>query len=162
MKAKICLTEKAFTMFERCGIDPDNYGPSYNSESAALDLYNVGEKVFIPSSTNWNCTEPILVSTGVKVIIPNGFVGLVLERGSITKTGLAVRAGVIDPGYTGEIFVSFLNVGNRDTIIETGAKMPAQLVVVPCASSFERITDKEYERQTRHASRRQKMLGSTD
>lgn len=162
MKAKICLTEKGLKVFERAGIDPDSYGPSYNSESAALDLYNVGDRVFIPGRNNWNCTEPILVSTGVKVIIPNGFVGLILERGSIVKTGLSVRAGVIDPGFTGEIFVSFLNVGDRDTIIETGAKMPAQLVVVPCASSFERITDKEYERQTKHASRRQKMLGSTD
>ncbi len=164
MKAKICLTETAINILKKQNINAESYGTAYSGESAGLDLYNAGPPVSIPSNSSWTKQgeKPVLIPTGVKVIIPNGYVGMILERGSIVGTGLSVRAGVIDPGFTGEIFVSFLNVGERDTIIETGAKMPAQLLVVPCAFAFEVISSEDYSRQTKFANRRDNMLGSTN
>jgi len=164
VKAKICLTDQAANILRRQNIDPEAYGSAYLGESAGLDLYNMGDSMTIPGKTKWAQTgeRPILFPTGLRVVIPNGYVGLILERGSIVKTGLSLRAGVIDPGFTGEIFVSFLNVGERDTIIETGAKLPAQLVVTPCAFAFEVISKKDYDKQMKFASRKEKMIGSTN
>lgn len=164
MKIKISLTEDAQTIFHNAGIDASQYGPSaYKGESAGLDLFNMGPEVEIFGRNKWSVygENPILVPTGVRIIIPPNHVGLILERGSIVRTGLSVRAGVIDPGFTGQVFVSFLNTGERDTNIQVGAKLPAQLVVVPCFSDFEQITYSEYNAQTLDAKRKGNMLGST-
>lgn len=164
MKARICLTDQAINVLQRHQVNFEDYAPAYNGESAGLDLYNVGPNAKILAREKWcrSSEKPTLIPTGVRADIPNGYVGLILERGSIIKTGLTVRAGVIDPGFTGEIFVSFLNVGERDTIIETGAKMPVQLLVIPCASEFEVISKDNFEKHTKFSSRKEKMLGSTN
>jgi dUTP pyrophosphatase len=53
--------------------------------------------------------------TGLAVEIPEGFVGLIFPRSSVSKTGLqlANSVGVIDSGYRGEIMIKFniLEVG---------------------------------------------------
>lgn len=46
-----------------------------------------------------------LVDTGVHVLIPEGYVGLVLPRSSINKGHWISPVGVIDAGYTGTIKV---------------------------------------------------------
>ena len=163
-KIDICLTENAQVIFQRLGFDTSAYTTGYNGESAGLDLYNMGEGISIPGRTKWSVfKEPnISMPTGVRVIIPAGHVGLIQERGSITKTGLTVRAGVIDPGFTGEIFVTLGNLGERDTKIQTGAKLPAQLIVVPCMNVFNSVTYPEYMEKTRNSARQNGQVGSTD
>lgn len=46
-----------------------------------------------------------LVDTGVHVLIPEGYVGLVLPRSSVNKKYWITPVGVIDAGYTGTIKV---------------------------------------------------------
>lgn len=46
-----------------------------------------------------------IYDTGVHVAIPEGYVGLVLPRSSISNQGLVCPVGVIDSGYTGTIKV---------------------------------------------------------
>lgn len=76
-----------------------------------------------------------LLRTGVHVLIPDGYVGLVLPRSSspveIHKTG------VIDSGYTGEIFVQWNNTVWRvyekyEADIPEPFDRIAQLVILPC------------------------------
>lgn len=78
----------------------------------------------------------VLIPTGIKVRIPHGYVGLIQERGSVCKTPLKLRAGVVDPGYTGEIFINCLNLSPISWTITAGEKTAFQLIVVPCDNQF--------------------------
>ena len=114
--------------------------------------------------TKWSVygEEPVVVPVGIKLLLPMGTVGLIRERGSIFGTGLSYRGGVIDPGFSGEVFVNLVNLGERDTQIPPGAKLPLQLIVVPCIHNFELISDLEYMENSRGFVRGERSLGSTN
>ena len=103
-----------------------------------------------------------LIPTGVRIKIPPGYVGIIKERGSIIKTGLTVRAGVLDPGFTGEVFVNLINVGERDTAVETGAKLPVQLIVVPCENKFNVVNYAQFLEDNVSSRRQEGQIGSSD
>ena len=75
--------------------------------------------------------DRVLVSTGLKVSIPEGYVGFLKSRsGLAVKHGLEVGAGVIDCGYTGEIKVLIHNNSQTPYNIEAGDKI-AQMIILP-------------------------------
>jgi len=78
--------------------------------------------------------ERILVSTGVSIALPDGFVAFVVPRsGLAAKHGITVlnAPGTVDSGYRGEIKVTLLNTDRaHDYAIEKGDKI-AQLIVMP-------------------------------
>ena len=84
-----------------------------------------------------------LIGTGVSLVIPDGYAGLVLPR-----SGLAVRHGIslvntpglIDSGYRGEIRVPLINHDREETFrVEPGMRI-AQLVLVRAAGAlFEEV-----------------------
>ena len=94
--------------------------------------------------------------------VPKGYVALIQERGSVTKTPLKVRAGVIDSGYTGEVFVNCINTGNENYTISKGNKLPFQIVVVKCENQFEVVSDGEYLDFTSSSRRKEGQVGSSD
>jgi len=163
-KINICLTENAQVIFTRLGYDPSTYGAAYEGESAGLDLYNMGEKITLYGRNKWTAfgEQTSLIPTGVRIKIPPGYVGLIKERGSIVKTGLTVRAGVLDPGYTGEVFVNLINVGERDTSVETGAKLPVQLIVTPCENNFNVVNYAQFLEDNTNSKRQEGQVGSSD
>ncbi|AXE38932.1 dUTP diphosphatase [Acidipropionibacterium virtanenii] len=75
-----------------------------------------------------------LVPTGVRVAIPEGFVGLINPRsGLAARTGLSIvnTPGTIDSGYRGELKVLLINTdADRAVDISAGDRI-AQLVIVP-------------------------------
>lgn len=71
-------------------------------------------------------SEYIQYNTGIAVEIPEGYVGLVFPRSSVTKYDLMLKnsVGVIDASYRGEIMCRFYgtktinyNVGNKSATI---------------------------------------------
>ena len=154
--------------------------PAYGGESAGLDLYNAGPELRVspvysenpdyPNSTNFDLLNETqrklryktLMPTGVKVSIPRGYVGLILERGSVVKTPFKVRAGVIDSGYTGEVFVNMINISDRPAVIPAGSKSPFQLVVVPCKNTFHLCDEQMYLDVTSVSQRQSGQIGSSD
>lgn len=75
--------------------------------------------------------EYIQYNTGIAVEIPEGYVGLVFPRSSVTKYDLMLKncVGVIDASYRGEIMCRFYgtktinyNVGNKGATIYGGKK----------------------------------------
>lgn len=131
---------------------------AYNGESVGMDLYCMSATPISIYDTSKNT----LIPTGVRVNLPPNVMGLVLERSSISKTPLKLRAGVIDPGYTGEIFVSCLSVvSGIDYIIEPGTKLPFQLVFIPVLSPT-LVTNEIYEESVVLAKRKEGMIGSSD
>jgi dUTP pyrophosphatase len=57
--------------------------------------------------------------TGIAMEIPEGHVGLLFPRSSISKTNLSLRnsVGVIDSNYRGEIMLKFLDLEEMDDLL---------------------------------------------
>ena len=158
----ICLTESLRFALNINNIDVKDYIPAYNGESAGLDLYNAGDKVTVLPQTVLPKNIKTLIGTGLKMQVPKGYVALIQERGSITKTPLKVRAGVIDSGYTGEVFVNLINTGSEEYTLNSNEKLPVQIVVVKCDNEFSIVDEKEYLNITESSSRKLGKIGSSD
>lgn len=100
------------------------FEPSYAKPGdAGADLRSFDELVL-------KAGERGLVKTGVKIAMPNGYVGLIHPRsGLAVKHGITVlnAPGTIDAGYRGEIMVPLLNTSHEDFQISKGDRI-AQLV----------------------------------
>lgn len=75
----------------------------------------------------------IVYHTGIAVEIPEGYVGLLFMRSSVSKYSVSMTnaVGVIDSGYRGELMVKMkLTTDAVPTIYQPGEKI-AQLVIVP-------------------------------
>ena len=89
---------------------------------AGIDFYAV-EDVFFPA------LGQAQVPTGVAVEIPEGYVGLIWDKSSVSfGYGLKIMGGVIDSGYRGEIVMSLRNLSNKDFTFKKGHKI-AQLLI---------------------------------
>lgn len=89
---------------------------------AGMDFYSLEDVHFLPSKQQ-------RVHTGVSIEIPEGHVGLIWDKSSISfNLGLKVMGGVIDSGYRGEIIMNLLNTGEKEVILEKGHKI-AQMVI---------------------------------
>lgn len=71
--------------------------------------------------------------TGVCLDIPQGYMGLVFPRSSISKMGLTLcnSVGIIDPGYRGRIKVRCRRNSETNKEVYKKGERIAQLVVLP-------------------------------
>jgi len=73
--------------------------------------------------------------TGLAIKIPEGHVGLIFPRSSISKTphSLANSVGVIDSGYTGEVKLRmrYDETNSRDYLEYSAGDRIGQLIVIP-------------------------------
>lgn len=73
-----------------------------------------------------------LLSTGIAIAIPEGYVGLIWPRsGLAVKKGFSTMAGVIDSAYRGEVKVLIRNDSNLPQSIEPSDKI-AQIIIQKC------------------------------
>ena len=89
--------------------DADAVVPSKNNYSdAGLDLTIIKEYKRMNSDT-------VLYDTGIKLEIPNGYYVEIVPRSSISRSGymLANSIGIIDQGYTGNLYVALRKI-NKD------------------------------------------------
>jgi len=108
-------------------LHPDSKLPTRATDgSAGLDLYCHSSNPYGKSMVEYD--------TGVAVAIPEGYVGLVVPRSSISGTNmrLANCVGVIDSDFRGEIRLRFDVLNYPDSAIDydVGDKI-GQLVIVP-------------------------------
>lgn len=90
-----------------------------------------------------------LISTGIKMAIPAGYVGLIWDKSGLASEGIKTMGGVIDSSYRGEIKVIIKNLGENIYNIVPGQKI-AQILIQKFSSmeiSEENIND-ETSRQT--------------
>lgn len=106
-------------------LSDDAKSPAYAHEGdAGLDLYASEGCVIKPHETK-------AVPTGVKMEIPQGYVGLVWDKSGLAlKSRLHTFAGVIDSTYRGEIQVVITNFGQEPFIVTRHSKI-AQLLIQP-------------------------------
>jgi len=156
------ITKALQNVLESKSIEINEYAPAYNGESAGLDLYNAGEDVSILPGDHLLSNKLIQIPTGIKINVPKGYVALIKERGSIAKTPLKVRAGVIDSGYTGEVFINCVNIGKNGHMIYQNSKLPFQLIVVKCDNEFKNISNKEFNDIVADSKRKSGKIGSSN
>lgn len=168
-KIKIKLSKTLQKVLLKNNIDPfTGYKTAYNGTSVGLDLYNASDKEFRIKGVS--CVEnmldskdKVLIPTGVFTSLPCGYGAFIEERGSIVKTPLVKRAGVIDPDYTGEIFVNLACIlHGQEYTIRPGEKLPVQLVIKEVITDYTVVSDEEYEKLTQDAIRKSGMIGSSD
>ncbi len=89
---------------------------------AGADLYAVEETIIAPNSRG-------LISTGIAMEIPEGYVGLIWDKsGLAVKAGITTLAGVIDAGYRGEVSIAVFNTTNEPYTFHAGDKV-AQILI---------------------------------
>ncbi len=69
-----------------------------------------------------------LVNSGIKMAIPDGFVGLIWDKSGLANQGIKTMGGVIDSGYRGEIKIVIKNLSEDDFNIIPGQKI-AQILI---------------------------------
>jgi dUTP pyrophosphatase len=130
-------------------LSPNAILPSYAKEGdAGMDLTAISKQEGLAY---------IEYGTGLAIEIPEGYVGLVFPRSSISKTGLDLcnAVGMIDSGYRGEIMARFrkIVVGGDYSI---GDRI-AQLMILP----YPQITLEESD-ELSETDRGQGAFGSTN
>ena len=98
--------------------------PNYAHQGdAGLDLYLAEEDYILKPR------ERRGFLTGIKMEIPNGYVGLIWDKsGLAVKYGIKIMAGVIDSTYRGEVIVVLANIGSKEYLIEKNAKIAQMLI----------------------------------
>lgn len=103
-------------------LDKGAYKPlKTHQNDAGFDLSCREDQVLEPNVAN-------TIDTGVHILIPEGYVGLVCPRSSFNVKGISTPIGVVDAGYTGSIRV-VLEPFNLTKIFK-GNRI-AQLVILP-------------------------------
>jgi len=103
-------------------------------EDAKLPLYqhkgDAGLDIFSSIDCVLQAGQVKPIPTGIKVAVPEGYVGLVWDKSGISLKGVHRLAGVIDSGYRGEVRVVMVNLGDKPFFVEKGMKI-AQLLIQP-------------------------------
>ena len=93
--------------------DPKGKIPTKRDEDAGFDIYACFEDDEIILNPN----EIKLIPTGIATAFSADYVLFVKERSSTGSKGLAVRMGVIDSGFRGEIKIGLNNTSNKTIVI---------------------------------------------
>lgn len=93
--------------------------------------YNdAGADVYAPSSITINPGDICKLPLGFGLELPNGMVGYIFPRSSLSSKGIVCELPPIDSGYRGEIHAIISNVSNKPYKIEKGDRV-GQLVIMP-------------------------------
>lgn len=120
-------------------LNPEAKLPTRNHEfDCGLDLYSLYD-YFIPVGEKRN------IETGIALLVEPGFLGKIEDRSSMANKGLRTGAGIVDPGYSGDISVVLHNLSantEREPIlhlegyrIRKGDKV-GQIVIIPVELPF--------------------------
>jgi dUTP pyrophosphatase len=124
------------------------------SGSAGYDLY-ASEESIIPAGNR------VVVKTGIRVRIPNGYCGQVWPRsGFSAKNGIESGAGIIDSDYRGELMVILYNHSNLNFKIEKHMRM-SQLVLVKITLPLITDNTKDFDKLDQKNERGTGGFGST-
>ncbi len=100
----------------------------------AADLYSVAAAQIEPHTT-------AVVPTGLAMAFPAGYGALVEDRSGLAVRGITTLAGVIDPGYRGELKVVLLNITGQPVTLAAGDRIAQLRIVQRIEASFEEVND---------------------
>ncbi|MDP9049924.1 MAG: dUTP diphosphatase [Acidobacteriota bacterium] len=100
----------------------------------AADLYALAGVTLAAGSTQ-------AVATGIAMEFPATHGALVEDRSGLAVRGVTTLAGVIDPGYRGEIKVVMTNLGTAAVEIKTGDRIAQLRIVQRIEARFEVVEE---------------------
>ncbi len=100
----------------------------------AADLHAVSTWTLAPGET-------VAIPTGLALGFPAGYGGLVEDRSGMALRGLTTLAGVIDPGYRGEIKVVLTNLAEMPHTVFAGDRIAQLRIVQRIEASFEEVAE---------------------
>nr|DAZ40528.1 MAG TPA: dUTPase [Caudoviricetes sp.] len=101
--------------------------PSGRDEDLGIDFYHYDKRMLTVT------LKPHVVyqlPTGIIMAMDEGYGMILKERSSLGSKGIAIRAGVIDSGYRGEVIICLENTTDNDINIDL-TKAIAQGVLIP-------------------------------
>ena len=111
------------------------------SRSSATDIVKIPLKAYIDSagyelfaneSIQVLSNSRALISTGLKMRIPNGFYGQISPRSRLAlKNDIVAFSGTVDSGYFGIVYVLLFNFSSKDFLVEKGNHI-AQMIFKKC------------------------------
>tara|TARA_A100001011_G_scaffold161448_1_gene169844 strand:- start:157 stop:591 length:435 start_codon:yes stop_codon:yes gene_type:complete len=114
--------------------------PAYaTTGDACVDLH--------AASVDCDSKGNIVYDTGIAMEIPEGHVGLLFPRSSISKTSMMLRnsVGVIDSGYRGTIKLKFKSFGSatgeKTNIYNPGDRVGQIMIIQRPEIEFEEVDD---------------------
>ena len=104
-------------------LDPAAKAPAYaHPGDAGMDFFALERTVFKPG-------ERKVVRTGIAMEIPEGYAGLIWDKGGISiREGLKSIGGVFDAGYRGEVLIGMINLSSQEYVFEAGHKVAQMLI----------------------------------
>ncbi len=98
----------------------------------AADLHAVSGWTLQPGET-------VAIPTGIALGLPEEFGALIEDRSGMALRGLTTLAGVIDPGYRGEIKVVLTNLAPIAQAISAGDRIAQLRIVQKLQAHFELV-----------------------
>lgn len=99
----------------------------------AADLYAAEAATLAPGAT-------LAVPTGIALEFPATHGALVEDRSGLAMRGITTLAGVIDPGYRGEVRVVMTNLGATPAEIKPGDRIAQLRIVQKIEARFEEVS----------------------
>jgi dUTP pyrophosphatase len=104
----------------------------------AADLYASAAATLAPAGETGSTQA---VPTGIAIEFPSTHGALVEDRSGLAVRGVTTLAGVIDPGYRGEIKVVLTNLGTLPVEIKPGDRIAQLRIVQRIEASFEEVDE---------------------
>lgn len=98
----------------------------------AADLYSAEPATLSPGAT-------LAVPTGIALEFPATHGALVEDRSGLAMRGITTLAGVIDPGYRGEVRVVITNLSAAPVEIKPGDRIAQLRIVQRIEAQFEEV-----------------------
>jgi len=96
----------------------------------AADVYAAEAVTIEPQST-------VAVRTGIALELPSTHGALVEDRSGLAVRGITTLAGVIDPGYRGELKIVLANLSREAQVVEVGQRIAQLRIVERIEAMFE-------------------------
>lgn len=107
-----------------------------HATDAGFDLHST-ERVDLPPG------QSMLVGTGLRMEIPEGYCGQINPRSSIaSKHKVIVGARIIDAAYRGEVKINLINLGAEPFEVVVGMRV-AQIVFLPVLGHLVEVEESE-------------------
>ncbi len=91
---------------------------------------DAGFDLYTPYEFTVKAGDSATVKTGVHMVIPRGWCGLVVSKSGLNTKNDIKTTGLVDSHYTGEIVIKVQNHGKDDYHFNKGDKV-SQIVILP-------------------------------
>lgn len=97
--------------------------------SGGYDLYTPHDLIIHPIGHHL-AEKPVLIKTGISIILPQGYCGMYWCRSSLGKVGMVIHGGFIDSDYRGDLCICASSL-YQNLEFKAGDRI-CQMAVVPC------------------------------